>query len=102
VVGRDVHCIRIDSQATARTALDWRTDQLGLAYHVEQLPSAIEDMLLAFHQTLGLVYGAYDFIVTPDEQYVFLEVNPVGQWLWLEEITGIPISDSIARYLLGE
>jgi glutathione synthase/RimK-type ligase-like ATP-grasp enzyme len=100
VVGRDVHCIRIDSQATAQTALDWRTDQLGLTYHVEDLPQAIEEKLLAFHQTLGLVYGAYDFIVTPDEQYVFLEVNPVGQWLWLEEIAGVPISESIASCLL--
>lgn len=29
---------------------------------------------------LGIIFGCFDFIVTPDEEYVFLEVNPMGQF----------------------
>jgi hypothetical protein len=48
------------------------------------LPEKFRDRLLAFHSRARLVYGAYDFIVTPGGEYVFLEVNQVGQWLWIE------------------
>ena len=34
---------------------------------------------------LGIVFGSFDFIVTPDDEYVFLEVNEQGQFLWIEE-----------------
>jgi D-alanine-D-alanine ligase-like ATP-grasp enzyme len=38
-------------------------------------------------------------IVTPSGEYVLLEVNPNGQWLWIEHITGAPIADAIAEEL---
>ena len=34
--------------------------------------------------SLGLKFGCFDFIVTPDGEYVFLEVNEAGQFLWIE------------------
>jgi hypothetical protein len=40
-------------------------------------------------------------IVTPDGGYVFLELNPNGQWLWIELITGAPITDAIVALLVG-
>lgn len=39
-------------------------------------------------------------IVTPKGDYVFLEINPDGQWLWIERLTGLPISEAIADLLL--
>jgi hypothetical protein len=50
----------------------------------------------------GLVYGTIDLIVTPDNRYVFLELNSAGEYSWIEELTGLPISEAIADYLLGE
>lgn len=38
-------------------------------------------------------------VVTPGAEYVFLEVNPHGAWLWLERLLGIPVSESLAAYL---
>jgi glutathione synthase/RimK-type ligase-like ATP-grasp enzyme len=49
---------------------------------------------------LGLVYGAIDLICTPAGEYVFLEVNPGGEWGMLERDLGLPIADAIARALL--
>ena len=48
----------------------------------------------------NLSFGAFDFIVTPDDQWVFLEVNPNGQWLWIEMETGMKISDAISEALM--
>ncbi len=49
---------------------------------------------------LGLRFGALDFLVTPDGEWYFLEINPNGQWAWIEQETGLPISDAIADALL--
>jgi hypothetical protein len=48
---------------------------------------------------LGLVYGAIDMRRTPDGSYVFLEVNPSGQFLFIEELTAQPLTTSLARLL---
>jgi hypothetical protein len=50
-------------------------------------------------QHLGLVYGAIDLRLTPENEYVFLEVNPSGQYLFVELLTGVPLSDRMAHCL---
>ena len=45
-------------------------------------------------------YGAFDFIVTPSGEYVFLECNSNGQWYWIELETGMNISGAIAEHLI--
>ena len=49
-------------------------------------------------EILGLVYGALDFIVTPDNRWIFLEINCMGQYLWIEELTGLQISSAIVSW----
>ena len=51
---------------------------------------------------LGLVFGAVDLICTPEREYVFLEVNPSGEWGMLERDLGLPISEAIAKALLED
>jgi glutathione synthase/RimK-type ligase-like ATP-grasp enzyme len=48
---------------------------------------------------LGLVYGAIDMRRTPDGEYVFLEVNTAGEFLFIEDRTGQPISSAVAKWL---
>jgi glutathione synthase/RimK-type ligase-like ATP-grasp enzyme len=55
----------------------------------------------ALMSKLGLVYGAIDLIRTPNNDYVFLEVNPGGEWGMLERDLNYPISEAIADALLG-
>ena len=50
---------------------------------------------------LGLSYGAVDLVLTPEGRYVFLEINPNGQYLWVEDATGLPISDALCDLLMG-
>ncbi len=46
-------------------------------------------------------FGAFDFSVTPDGRWWFLECNPAGQWGWLAEQTRLPIAEAIADELVG-
>jgi glutathione synthase/RimK-type ligase-like ATP-grasp enzyme len=99
VVGRSVFAARINSQKSITTEVDWRRDYSALSYCLVQLPEGVQHRLLRLHDALGLVFGAYDFIVTPEHEYVFLEVNPVGAWLWIEDALGVGISRALAEVL---
>jgi glutathione synthase/RimK-type ligase-like ATP-grasp enzyme len=49
---------------------------------------------------LGLVYGAIDMRKNVRGEYIFLEINTAGQWLFMEEPTGMPISETLADKLI--
>jgi len=83
--------------------VDWRkTTNAKLPHYPLTLPIEIEKHLLNFMQLLGLTFGAIDMIQTPDGEFVFLEVNPSGQWLWIDDILSLGISDAVADWLAGE
>ncbi len=102
VIGAKVFATEIHSQGDARSAVDFRAHYaLGeTPYAVHALPAKVRDRLLAVHHELGLVFGAYDLILTPDGRYVFLEVNQQGQFLWLEEQTGQPLLENFCEMLI--
>lgn len=103
VVGDKVFACKIDSQAqqddTGR--IDWRQGcDHGIKWSRFDLPESIAGKCTAFLRRMGLNFGCFDFIVTPSGEYVFLECNPNGQWLWIELETGLPISQAIAEFLI--
>jgi glutathione synthase/RimK-type ligase-like ATP-grasp enzyme len=66
-----------------------------------QLPLEVEEKILRLMDYFSLNYGAIDIILTPDGRHVFLELNPSGEFFWLERTPGLPISQAIADLLLG-
>lgn len=101
VVDRRVFAAEIDSQATHHTRIDWRRyDHYHTTYRPHTLPAAVHRRCLALVARLGLVYGAIDMIVTPAGEYVFLEINPNGQYLWVERRSGLPITDALCDVLI--
>lgn len=101
VVGQNVLAAEIHSQSTKRTTIDWRHYDWGhTPYRPHRLPDSVRRACLALVERLGLRFGAIDMIVTPDDRYVFLEINPNGQWMWIEDETGLPISDAICDTLM--
>ena len=103
VVGDRVFTAAIDSQRSEKARFDWRRDGLGLIgdWEAYRLPAEIEERLLKLMRFFGLNYGAADFILTPAGRHVFLEVNPVGEFFWLEKNPGFPISATIADLLVS-
>lgn len=103
VVGARVFAAEIHSQANHHTRYDWRRYDLERTpHHPHALPPVVAQRCVRLVELLGLRYGAIDMIVTPDGRYVFIEINPNGQYLWIEEQAGLPISAAICDLLMGE
>jgi hypothetical protein len=102
VVGQQVFAAEIHSQATNHTRHDWRRYDHGRTPHRPHvLPCDVERRCVRLVERLGLRYGAIDLVLTPDGRHVFLEINPNGQYLWIEHEAGLPISDAICDLLMG-
>jgi glutathione synthase/RimK-type ligase-like ATP-grasp enzyme len=93
-VGRDYVAVRIDSNHS----VDWRKREAINKYEVVDLPYSLIKKCYDLMDRLGIAFGAFDFIRTGMDYY-FLEVNPNGQWLWLEQELKTPISELIISYL---
>lgn len=81
--------------------VDYRADYPSLRYEQIALPEDVEVGVRGLMKELDLVYGALDFVVSPDGSWTFLEVNAGGQYGWLEHHTQIPITHQVADVLTG-
>jgi glutathione synthase/RimK-type ligase-like ATP-grasp enzyme len=101
VVGGEVFACRIDSQSNPETAVDWRRGSATYLDHQEHiLDEETSRRLRLLTETFGLRFAAIDLAVEEDGRYVFFEINPNGQWAWVEQITGQPIAAALADELL--
>jgi len=102
LVGRQTFAASIDSMSLDRSQVDWRREGLRLAdqWMPYSLPPAVEASLHRLMDAFGLNYGAADFILTPQGRHVFLEVNPGGEFMWLQQNPGFPIAEALADILL--
>ena len=98
IIGDQIFPAAIYSQETAYQ-FDFRMDVNNARIEVVKLPPEIENKLFKFMKRLGLVYGAIDMRLTPDNEYVFFEINPAGQWLFIEQETKQPITKTLANKL---
>lgn len=97
VVGEQVFAISINTQESEDSKNDWRRGITSgkLKYSLYPLPEYIKHFCIQLTRSLGLNFGAIDMIKNKKGDYVFLEINPNGQWLWLEIETGAMISNAL-------
>ncbi len=81
--------------------IDWRRPNNDIRYAASVLPNNINGMCRNLLRKLGLIYGAFDFIRTPAGELVFLEVNPTGEWAWLENELGFPMREAFIQVFYG-
>jgi hypothetical protein len=101
VVGDRFFAVAIHTDS-GNAYIDWRSDYSSLRYESIDTPDDVHDAVIALLNRLGLPFGAFDFVVTPEGEWVFLEVNPNGQWGWIEDRTGLPITSAMVDLLTGE
>lgn len=100
VVGREFFAAEIHSQDSEKGKIDWRADYSNVQYYPHDLPSTIKSKCVALLEEMDLAFGAIDMIIKPNDQYIFLEINPNGQWLWIENFIGLPISEALIEMLI--
>lgn len=101
VVGQDVHSALIETSGPA--TIDWRAYQGSDHVRMSQreLPGQVRKQCAEVCAGLGLGFAAIDLIEDAVGRFWFLEANPNGQYVWLEEMFGISISGSVAAALLA-
>lgn len=100
VVGEEHFVCKIESQKSKIASTDWRRYDISNTPHTKILPPfEIKQKVDLLMKELNLDYGALDFIVDKNDNWWFLEINPSGQYLWIEDLTGLPITNSIKEYL---
>ena len=97
VAGARVFATRI---VTPSDPVDWHVfDDSKVNYHIHSIPDALSAKCVRMLDRFGLSYGAIDVVVDQSGDAFFLELNPGGQWGWLERATGQPITDAIIDVL---
>ncbi|EFK96470.1 hypothetical protein LDC_1500 [sediment metagenome] len=100
VVDNTIFPCKIESQNSPKTQLDWRRYDFDRVPHSRvELPTNISAKLLMFMKSFGIHFAAFDFAVTPDDEYVFFEMNPNSQWVWIEHYTDLKITDELIEAL---
>jgi hypothetical protein len=84
IIGDDIFTAELHSQMYEETRYDWRNYEVEVPMYEHQLPVEIAEKCLALTKAYGLHFSTSDLIVTPDGRYVFLEMNPNGQFLWVQ------------------
>ena len=98
MIGDEIFAAEIDARNTSYE-IDMRMVVGESLVAPVTLPDALQTRLRNLQHRLKLVYGAIDMRRTAAGEYVFLEVNPAGQWLFVEQRTGLPITKALADYL---
>jgi glutathione synthase/RimK-type ligase-like ATP-grasp enzyme len=96
------YSMAIFSQQNERTKVDFRNydDERPNRCLPFKLPIIIEEKLKSLMSILGMNCGSFDIIYTPQKEYIFLEVNPMGQYQWLDRHCNYFIDRHIANQLL--
>ena len=100
IVGKQIFAAEIHSQDDEKAKIDWRAGYDYVKYYPHELPAEIQSKCIMLLEEMQLAFGAIDMIITPDGQYIFLEINPNGQWLWIENFIGLPISKTLTKMLI--
>ncbi|TMU94353.1 ATP-grasp ribosomal peptide maturase [Streptomyces sp. DASNCL29] len=100
VVGDRLFAAEVHADSDAAHT-DWRSDYRSLTYRIGTAPPNVVEGVRRYMDRLDLRFAAFDFVVSPDGAWTYLEANPCGQWDWIEHATGLPIGQAIADELQG-
>lgn len=103
VIGDMVFPTEIHSQEFQDSSTDWRRgENPQIVQQKHKLPADLEEKCISLVKKLGLEFAAIDLVMTPGNNYVFLEINPNGQWAWIEERTGYKLTEALVNLLCSQ
>lgn len=102
VIDNDAFAFSIKFNTKDGNVVDWRESDDPILYEYIEIPLNVKEKCILITHDLGLLFGAIDLIRGLDGNFYFLEINPNGQWAWLEAETGIKLSSKIVDVLTHE
>jgi glutathione synthase/RimK-type ligase-like ATP-grasp enzyme len=100
-MGEHLVVAKLLSQESPGARLDWKLAFSDLRVVPGAIPTEVERACKALLRRLGIVFACLDMIVTPEGEHVFLEVNEMGQFLWVEELNpDLRLLDPFCEFLI--
>jgi hypothetical protein len=96
-MGNELHAVSIEGSLSV--GIDIRREMINLPHMLFDLDSNTTELCQRLRNSFGLLYCAIDLVQDTDGKIWFLEVNPNGQWGWIEKKTGLPLRESMIRLL---
>ncbi|HEY0554531.1 MAG TPA: hypothetical protein VGG20_09705 [Thermoanaerobaculia bacterium] len=100
MMGAQPFAVKIFSQDTEKGRLDWRRAYDEIRMEPTTLPASLIESCRLLMKRLNLVFGCFDFIVDLSGDYIFLEVNQQGQFLFVETYAEVPLLDAFTEFLI--
>lgn len=104
VMGKSLFAASIDSQKHEKSLLDFRRigDWTKLGCLPIEIPQAVSTAIIAFQHACNFNFGTMDFIVNEEGEWIFLETNTVGNFLWVENVCGgIHLLDAMVDFIIS-
>lgn len=101
VIGEEVFACEIETKAGTTEHIDWRIESVeDLPHRLVELPYRISEQLKKMLSIMNLNFGAFDLIRDETGTYYFIEVNPNGQYYWIELLTGGRLTEAMVTLIL--
>jgi glutathione synthase/RimK-type ligase-like ATP-grasp enzyme len=99
IVDHDIHAVELTAQdADGTQRCDIRRNNMDdVKYRAISVPDAVRRALIALIDRYSLRFAAIDMAVTHKHEWIFFEVNPNGQWAWLDLVAGMNIALSFIK-----
>lgn len=94
--GDAVHAVLIESED-----LDWRRN-LDIPFRVFHLAEDVKERLRNVLGILGLKMGVIDLKLVRETEPVWLEINPQGQFLFVEGLSGLDLTSAFTDFIYQE
>ena len=104
MVGDQAFASKIESKSmlSGQGKEDWREGyDFGIKFSEMKVEASLVTCCIDYLKEMDLNFGCFDFVVDENDTIFFLECNSNGQWLWIEEDTGMNISGAIAEWLIN-
>ncbi|MFD4578073.1 hypothetical protein ACFWNK_37995 [Streptomyces sp. NPDC058417] len=99
IIGDSYFAAHITAHSPA-SRRDFRADYPALSYESVEVPAPVREGIARLMEHLGLTYAACDLLVDRDGRWWLVDVNPTGQYGWIEEaLPGYGVSEAIAERL---
>jgi glutathione synthase/RimK-type ligase-like ATP-grasp enzyme len=102
-MGEKCFAVEIDPKDSDDGICDWRSiPEADWRIRTTTLPGEVYARCVEVMHRLGIVFGCFDFIVSEEGEYVFLEVNQMGQFLWKEDdLPQLPLLREFCNFLVA-
>lgn len=104
IVGKQAFVIGLDTSINKSFELDWRREgEKSVQYWTKaEIPQEIIEKLFKYMDYFHINYGAADILLSPDGKYSFLEMNPAGEFDWVNGHWKGAVCEALANVLIEE